>query len=133
MSIATGYNFDYGPVDVLDPEDRVYPQDFLEVVEDGESGTQMAGKSTVSASLTIITHVPAADGVDTDVQAEKAFEDHKRLMDALWPSLNAAGLLLPPEIVSGAWAPRLVRAVPAELKTVFRLVYRHSRANPAST
>lgn len=131
MSVAGGYNFDYGPVDVVDPTARTYPQDFLGFQDEAPFGTQMAGYQTSAIPLTFTTLVPAADGSTADAQAEKALEDHKRLMEALLPNLQAAGLI-DYEPVSATWTPRLVRAVPAELKTVFRLVYRQRRDNPAS-
>ncbi|MEO7957875.1 MAG: hypothetical protein ABIW76_14405 [Fibrobacteria bacterium] len=132
MSVVSGFNMDYGPVDIVDPAARTYPQDFLEFQEEGPLGTQMAGKQTSAFALTFLTLVPAATGLSKDEQAERAKEDHKRLMEALTPSLQAVGLLYH-EPVSASWTPRLVRAVPIELKTTYRLVYRQDRANPAST
>lgn len=130
MSLGTGYNFNYGPVDIHDPAERVYPQVFLEYGEESPAGVQMAGKITNSIPLTF--RVIVAKGVGLiDAEIAVVTDDIKKLMENLQSALSAVGLLYH-EFVSATWKPRLVRAYPAEVNMVFNLVYRQDRANPAS-
>lgn len=130
MSIGTGYNFNYGPVDIHDPAARVYPQVFLEYGEESPAGVQMAGKITNSIPLTFrIIVAKGAGSIDSEVAV--VTDDIKKLMENLHSALAAVGLLYH-DFVSATWKPRLVRAYPAELNMIFNLVYRQDRANPAS-
>jgi len=130
MSIVAGDNFNYGPVDIHDPALRVYPQVFLEYTEEQPTGTQMAGKTTQAIDLTFRVLIAKGAGA-IDAEVGKVLDDMKRLVNNLHAPLSAVGLLFI-DTVSASWKPRLVRAYPAELSTTFRLVYRQSRANPAS-
>lgn len=130
MAIGTGFNFNYGPVDIHDPASRVYPQVFLEFGEELPTGVQMAGKITSSIPLTF--RVIVAKGVGAiDAEISAVADDLKKLMDSLQPALSAVGMLYH-DLVSIVWKPRLVRAYPAELNMIFNLVYRQSRTNPVS-
>lgn len=130
MSIAVGDNFNYGPVDIHDPIMRVYPQVFLEYTDEQPAGTQMAGKTTQGIDLTFRVLIATGSGA-IDAEVGKVLDDLKRLVNNLQTPLSAVGLLFI-EAVSSSWKPRLVKAYPAELSTTFRLLYRQSRANPAS-
>lgn len=130
MSIGTGYNFNYGPVDIHDPASRVYPQVFLEYGEESPAGVQMAGKITNSVPLTFRVTLAAGAGL-IDTEIAKVTDDIKKMMEALQATLSGVGMLYH-DFVSATWKPRLVRAYPAELSVIFNLIYRQDRANPAS-
>lgn len=130
MSISAGDNFDYGPVDIHDPAARVYPQVFLEYTDEAPAGVQMAGHTTQALPLTFRALIALGSG-NIDAEVGKVLVDIKRLIDALQTPLSTVGLLYI-ETVSAKWKPRLVRAFPAELSVIVNLVYRQSRANPAS-
>lgn len=130
MSIAAGDNFNYGPVDIHDPALRVYPQVFLEYTDEQPAGTQMAGKTTQGIDMTFRVLIAKGAGA-IDAEVGKVLDDVKRLVNALQAPLSVVGLLYI-DPITATWKPRLVKAYPAELSTTYRLVYRQSRATPAS-
>ncbi len=124
MSIAGGFNFDYGPVDIHRPADRVYPQVFLEYDAETEGGVQAAGHSTHALPVTF--KVFMAKAADMDAEGGKFLDDIKKMLN----SFSGAGFLYY-ENERTKFTRRLVYAYPLQVEHTFDLVYRQDRANPA--
>lgn len=92
MTVANGYNFDYGSIDEFDPDSRTYPAVFLQwnEEEDAEDEESMAGYYEVIARLFI--RVMSETSADSDKTMYLVRSDFDKLFYDNTEALRVKGL-----------------------------------------
>jgi len=133
MTIAGGYNYNYGPADEFDPASRTYPQVFIRFPE--EVGREVEGE--VVNSYTADSEVEfevVIDDTETypDTMMDKVVEDFKRLLEADHDTLQTKGMVVA-DYIDNVREYTNVRERPGKVTITFNINYRVLRTNPSVT
>jgi hypothetical protein len=132
MTIANGFNFNWGDIDDYIPASRVYPCSFLhftdEIAIDEDSNT--VDHYTNDFELTFETMINNTGAADANM--DQCEDDYKHLMADLTTTLRAAGMI-DYTYLSSERTYTNVRAHPGRLRVTFNIKYRQNQFTPSST
>lgn len=133
MSVAGGYNYNYGPTDVFNPASRVYPQVFIRFPEEVGREVENEVINTYTADSEVEFEV-IIDDTETypDTMMDKIVEDFKRLLEADHDTLQTKGMIVA-DYLSNTREYTNVRERPGKVKILFNINYRVSKTNPSVT
>ena len=128
MTVLAGYGYDYGPTDVISPDNWVLPQCFIETnLESAPTGNESTGNYTQDLALSIRAICPAPEtGSSIDTVADQVVADLKRVIYLWFDTLRIAGVL-EYEYRGFSRVYRLVESAPVEITVNFGIRYRHAR------
>ena len=133
MTIAGGYNYNYGPADVFDPASRVYPQVFIRFPEEVGREPEEEVVNQYVADSEVEFEVIIDDTESTaDEMMDNVVEDFKRLLEADHDTLQTKGLIVA-DYLDNVREYTHVRERPGKVTITFNLNYRVKRSNPSVT
>lgn len=130
---TTGYHFDYAAANLLDPASwpaghAVARFDFLEDARDEVH--RIVAHDTFATPLVFRGWPPAEADVSPEDLARRFRDDIARMMNALRPALQEAGMVLLSNPQYPRAIPRLVRARPVEAQVLYTLIWRQPAPRP---
>jgi hypothetical protein len=90
----------------------------------------VVGRYTIDQIVAFRCLVPAVEGVPDDEAAARVENDIKKLMNALEPTLKAAGMTYADYVGSSPPVFRLVRAYPVQVTVNFNIRFRQLKSAP---
>lgn len=131
MSIAGGYNYNWGTINNRDPDSRTYPAGTIEIEDELPFvGNHVLNKYTNDS--TFIFKAIAENPADVGLVAGKLIDDFKKLIPTNFETYRALGLV-EYEYMESKINWRLPVAYPFEVEIRFRMKYRQERTTPSIT
>jgi hypothetical protein len=131
MSVAGGYNYNWGSFNNLDPQTRTYPAGVIEI----ESETTFTGNHLITKytnDVIIVFKAIPENPSDLGNVAGKLSDDFKRLIATNFETYRAIGMM-DFEYENGQINFRLPNDYPIEVELRFKIKYRQEKLNPSST